>query len=66
MCIIHTMRSADLIAKLKNAGWTLRSVKGTHHVFKHPETGLHLTVPHPKKDLGAGLVHKLLKHAGLK
>ncbi|MCX7142812.1 MAG: type II toxin-antitoxin system HicA family toxin [Proteobacteria bacterium] len=60
------MRSSDLIAELKRAGWTLRAVKGSHHVFTHPETGLHITVPHPKKDLGVGLVHKLLKQAGLK
>ena len=26
----------------------------------------HITVPHPKKDLGKGLVHKILKQAGLK
>jgi len=26
----------------------------------------HISVPHPKKDLGTGLVHKLLKQAGLK
>lgn len=24
------------------------------------------TAPHPKRDLGVGLVHKLLKQAGLK
>ena len=26
----------------------------------------HISVPHPRKDLGEGLVHKLLKEAGLK
>lgn len=66
VCTIHTMNSADLIAKLKKAGWTLRAVKGSHHVYTHPGTGAHLTVPHPKKDLGVGLVQKLLKQAGLK
>lgn len=47
-------------------GWVLRSVKGSHHVFTHPHKPGHLTVPHPKKDLGEGLVHKLMKQAGLK
>lgn len=60
------MRSADLIKLLEEAGWTLRSVKGSHHVFRHPNRSGHVSVPHPKKDLGAGLVHKLLKQAGLK
>ncbi|ODU10016.1 MAG: addiction module toxin, HicA family [Rubrivivax sp. SCN 71-131] len=60
------MRSADVIRLLEEAGWTLRSVKGSHHVFRHPDRPGHVSVPHPKKDLGAGLVHKLLKQAGLK
>jgi len=60
------MKSADLILTLKADGWVLRSVKGSHHVFTHPSRPGHLTVPHPKKDLGKGLVRKLLKQAGLK
>jgi predicted RNA binding protein YcfA (HicA-like mRNA interferase family) len=60
------MKSADLISLLKADGWVLRSVKGSHHVFTHPERPDHLTVPHPKKDLGKGLVSKLLKQSGLK
>lgn len=63
---IHTMTSADLIRQLQKAGWTLRAVRGSHHVFQHPQRPGHLTVPHPKKDLGKGLVHKILKQAGLK
>jgi predicted RNA binding protein YcfA (HicA-like mRNA interferase family) len=39
----------------------LRSVRGSHHVFNHPMKPGHITVPHPKKDLGIGLVQKLLK-----
>ncbi|MCX7815846.1 MAG: type II toxin-antitoxin system HicA family toxin [Tepidimonas ignava] len=60
------MNSRELIAMLHAHGWVLRSVKGSHHVFTHPHKPGHLTVPHPKKDLGAGLVHKLMKQAGLK
>lgn len=63
---ITTMKSADLIKELEKAGWTRRSVRGSHHVFEHPNRPGHLTVPHPKKDLGKGLVHKILKQAGLK
>lgn len=60
------MRSADVIKRLEGDGWTLRAVRGSHHVFQHPIKPGHISVPHPKKDLGAGLVHKLLKQAGLK
>jgi predicted RNA binding protein YcfA (HicA-like mRNA interferase family) len=60
------VKSADLIKQLEQAGWALRSVKGSHHVYTHPERSGHISVPHPKKDLGIALVHELLKQAGLK
>ncbi len=60
------MNSAELIKQMERAGWVLRGVKGSHHIFTHPERPGHLSVPHPRKDLGVGLAHKLLKQAGLK
>jgi len=60
------MNSAEIIKQLLHAGWELRGVKGSHHVYTHPERGGHISVPHPKKDLGVGLANKLLKQAGLK
>jgi predicted RNA binding protein YcfA (HicA-like mRNA interferase family) len=60
------MTSKELIALLNKDGWTLRGSKGSHHVFVHASKAGHLTVPHPKKDLGTGLVQKILKQAGLK
>jgi predicted RNA binding protein YcfA (HicA-like mRNA interferase family) len=64
--IITTMRGSDIIKLLETDGWVLRSVRGSHHVFNHPTRAGHISVPHPKKDLGTGLVHKLLKQAGIK
>ncbi|MBS4052846.1 MAG: type II toxin-antitoxin system HicA family toxin [Methylomonas sp.] len=60
------MNSRQLIKLLEDNGWTLRSVKGSHHVFVHLVKPGHLTVPHPKSELGKGLTNKLLKQAGLK
>jgi len=60
------MNSKELIKLLEADGWVLRGSRGSHHVFNHPTKSGHLTVPHPKKDLGIGLVQKLLKQAGLK
>jgi predicted RNA binding protein YcfA (HicA-like mRNA interferase family) len=60
------MNSKDLIKRLNADGWVLRGSKGSHHVFNHPKKPGHLSVPHPKKDLGTGLVQKILKQAGLK
>ena len=59
------MKSTDLIKQLKAAGWTLDRVRGSHHMFKHPTRPLTITVPHPRKDLGTGLVARIRKDAGL-
>ena len=60
------MNSVELIKQMERAGWVLRGVKGSHHIFTHPDRPGHLSVSHPRKDLGVGLAHKLLKQAGLK
>jgi predicted RNA binding protein YcfA (HicA-like mRNA interferase family) len=59
------MKSADIIRDLKAAGWVLDRVRGSHHVFTHPDRGGHVTVPHPKKDLGKGLVAAIRKQANI-
>ena len=59
------MTSAQLIKQMLRAGWVLRGVKGLHHVYVHPQRPGHVTVPHPRKDLGMGLLKKLLKQADL-
>lgn len=59
------MSSAELIRRMRKAGWVLRGVKGSHHVYVHPQHAGHVTVPHPRKDLGLGLVRAILKQAGL-
>jgi predicted RNA binding protein YcfA (HicA-like mRNA interferase family) len=65
--IIPTMNSRDdLVRAVKDAGWYEDRVAGSHHIFKHATKPGHLSVPHPKKDLGKGLVEKILKQAGLK
>jgi len=59
------MKSATIIRELRKAGWVLDRVRGSHHVFKHPGRPGLVVVPHPKKDLGAGLVAAIRKQAGL-
>lgn len=56
--------SRDIIRRLHKEGWTLERVTGSHHVFKNPISGETVVVPHPKKDLGKGLVHAIYKGAG--
>jgi predicted RNA binding protein YcfA (HicA-like mRNA interferase family) len=63
--MMRMMKSADLIRELNAAGWALDRVRGSHHVFRHPDRGGHVVVPHPKKDLGRGLIAAIRKQAGL-
>jgi len=59
------MNSRDLLKELTTDGWYIDRVEGSHHILKHPTKQGHISVPHPKKDLGKGLVHKLKKQAGI-
>jgi predicted RNA binding protein YcfA (HicA-like mRNA interferase family) len=59
------MTSAKLIRELLEAGWRLDRVRGSHHIFRHPTRPGILVVPHPKKDLGIGLVTAIRKQAGI-
>jgi predicted RNA binding protein YcfA (HicA-like mRNA interferase family) len=60
------MRSDKLIQEIKKQGWVLNRIRGSHHVFTHSErTGI-VVIPHPKKELGIGLVAAIRKQAGIK
>ena len=59
------MTSADLIRDMQRAGWKLDRVHGSHHIIKHPTRLGHVVVPHPKKDLGLGLVKAIRRQAGI-
>lgn len=56
--------SRDILRRLQKEGWALERVTGSHHVFKSPVSGDTVVVPHPKKDLGKGLVRAIYKGAG--
>ncbi|MFO1351877.1 MAG: type II toxin-antitoxin system HicA family toxin [Gammaproteobacteria bacterium] len=60
------MKSQDLIVEVQADGWKLDRISGSHHMFKHPTKPGTLVIPHPKKDLGKGLVHAIRRVAGLK
>ena len=59
------MKSGDLIRELTRAGWQLDRIRGSHHIFIKPGHPDIVVVPHPKKDLGKGLVAAIRKQAGL-
>ena len=51
--------SRDIKRRLESDGWQLKRVRGSHHVFKHPQSRETIVLPHPKKDLGVGLVRAI-------
>ena len=63
--MMRMMKSAAIIKELEAAGWVLNRIRGSHHVFRHPFRPGLVVVPHPKKDLGVGLIAAIRKQAGL-
>lgn len=58
--------SRDIKRRLESEGWLLVRVAGSHHVFKHTNSDAIVVLPHPKKDLGRGLIRAIYKAAGWK
>ena len=56
--------SRDIIRRLREEGWVLVRIEGSHHHFKKAGTRDIITVPHPKKDLPVGTARHIAKLAG--
>lgn len=51
---------------LKDDGWVLKSVTGSHFQYIHPAKNGKVTVPNHKGDIPRGTANSILKQAGLK
>ena len=60
------MSSAEVLKRIKAAGWQHVRTKGSHHHFKHPSLPGIVTVPHPRKDLPIGTLKSIEKQSGVK
>jgi predicted RNA binding protein YcfA (HicA-like mRNA interferase family) len=63
--MMRTVKSKDLIKEFTRDGWFLHRVNGSHHIYKHPRKTGHISIPHPKSDLGVGLIAKLREFAAI-
>jgi predicted RNA binding protein YcfA (HicA-like mRNA interferase family) len=62
----RVMTGKELVKLLEKNGFWVKSIRGSHHKMVN-EQGLQTNVPvHGKKELGQGLLNKLLKEAGIK
>jgi predicted RNA binding protein YcfA (HicA-like mRNA interferase family) len=60
--------SGKALAKVvERHGWTLLRIQGSHHIYGKPGSVVRLSIPiHANTPLKFGLLHHLLKLAGLK
>ncbi|MCG6114745.1 MAG: type II toxin-antitoxin system HicA family toxin [Mesorhizobium sp.] len=56
--------SRDIIRRLKADGFELVSVRGSHHKFRHGQSGRIVVVTHPRRDIPLGTVRSIYAQAG--
>jgi predicted RNA binding protein YcfA (HicA-like mRNA interferase family) len=54
--------SKKIVKRFEAEGWTLVSIRGSHHKFR--KDGTTVIVPHPRKDLPLGTARSIAKAAG--
>ncbi|MBI4992801.1 MAG: type II toxin-antitoxin system HicA family toxin [Candidatus Magasanikbacteria bacterium] len=59
------LTSKQVIKLLKENGFILDHVSGSHYVFYHPVDGRRAVVPYHTKDLPIGTLKAILRLAGL-
>ena len=50
---------------LERKNFVLDRIKGSHHIYYHPETKRRVVVPLHKRDLPKGTLLEILKQAGI-
>jgi len=61
------VKANEIVRIPENDGWFSTGQSGSHRDFRHAKKPGLIVVPiHAGKELGKGLVHSILKQAGLK
>ena len=61
------MKVRDLLKVLRQEGWELARIKGSHRQFKHPKSALVVTVAGKLgKDVPTGTLARILRQTGIK
>lgn len=58
--------SSDIIRRLKQDGFELVSITGSHHKFRHPVSNKTTIVAHPRRDMALGTVRAIYRQVGWK
>lgn len=62
---IPSLTPQKIIKVLEKKGFVLDRIKGSHHIYYHPETKRRVVVPLHKRDLPTGTLLEILKQADL-
>jgi len=62
---LPSLTADKVIGILEKRGFVLDRVKGSHHIYYHPETRRRTVVPRHKRDLPQGTLMEILKQAGI-
>ncbi len=60
------LKPKELMKILEADGWRLIRVRGSHHMYRHPNKPGMLIVPFHNNDMRPGTVNQILKDAGMK
>lgn len=64
---MKTFTGKELIKLLRDHGWEVDRIEGSHHIMTHPGREEVIAVPvHAGKTLKTGMVYGILKVAGIK
>lgn len=65
MSKIPSLNPQKIIRVLEKKGFVLERAKGSHQIYRHPETKRMAVVPFHKKDLPKGTLLEILRQAGI-
>jgi len=63
---LPALKPKKIIKILKEKGFQLDRIKGSHHIYYHPTSKKRVIVPVHKKELPKGTLMEILKQAGIK
>jgi len=63
---LPSLNPKDIINILEKNGFVLDRIKGSHHIYYHPESKRRVVMPFHKKDLPKGTLIEILRQAGFR
>jgi len=55
----------EAVRGLERCGWQLDRVRGSHHVFRHPDHRHRVVVPMHTRDLARGTLNAIIEASGV-